>query len=436
MLREVSNLIFKRLIGLYPPDRPYPKSSFEREPMPWLVSHFLVQTMQRSVDLEIEELRAACSDWFDYDHPEVQSAFKALTQALSTHTRIPRDEWADKLERAIFEVTSYLFQPTHTLVDFVFQDESGPLPIRVIYRRMAYFGVYSYLREVLKAYAEQKNLHEIDRSRFASVLTRSDRRMTSDYTPEDWIRLLNPAFEFMRTVQVFPETGVPIDLLCIFFENKGAGTIVSRLRELQQRENLHVLDESGLKRLLEKPLEPEVEKPVARPLPPVQEPVRPAAPVPPASPAPETQAAVPLWQQFRQKTSSGQTVAAADRAKTPPVKPAPAPKGSPEPQKVPLWMQFRKQSEPAVVGDPGLAALEREVLGEPGIQNRDVFIRNLFGGNKAAYETVLKSLHEAHSWAEASKIVAEEVFKKYQVNIYGETAVAFTDAVEKRFRRV
>ena len=82
------------------------------------------------------------------------------------------------------------------------------------------------------------------------------------------------------------------------------------------------------------------------------------------------------------------------------------------------------------------AGLEREVLGEPGIQNRDVFIRNLFGGNKAAYETVLKSLHEAHSWAEASKIVAEEVFKKYQVNIYGETAVAFTDAVEKRFRRV
>lgn len=435
MLREVSNLIFKRLIDLYPPDRAYPKSSFEREPMPWLVSHFLVQTMQRSVDLEIEELRTACSDWFDYDHPEVQSAFKALTQALTTHTRIPQDEWSDKLERALFEVISYLFQPTHTLVDFVFQDESGPLPVRVIYRRMAYFGVYSYLREVLKAYAEQKNLYEIDRSRFASVLTRSDRRMTSDYTPEDWIRLLNPAFEFMRAVQVYPEKGIPVELLRIFFENKGAGTVVSLLKDLQQQGESNVLDETRLRRLLEKSREPEVEKPVARSVVPAQEPVQTRAPESRVTPPAEKPGDVPLWQQFRQKTPQGEQVPPAGRAAKPPLKPEPLSRTGTDPQKVPLWMQFRKQPEP-VGGDPDLAALERKVLGESGIQNRDVFVRSLFGGNKVAYQNVLKLLQGAPSWAEASKIVAEEVFKKYQVNIYGETAVTFTDAVEKRFRGV
>jgi hypothetical protein len=79
------------------------------------------------------------------------------------------------------------------------------------------------------------------------------------------------------------------------------------------------------------------------------------------------------------------------------------------------------------------AAVEQAVLGSTGIHNRDLFIRHLFDGNRQDYEHVLGWIEAAPTWAEASKIIASEVFRKNQVNIYSDPAVLFTDAVEARF---
>jgi hypothetical protein len=65
---------------------------------------------------------------------------------------------------------------------------------------------------------------------------------------------------------------------------------------------------------------------------------------------------------------------------------------------------------------------------------RKEFIKHLFGGDAGKYATVLHTLENAGSWTEASQIIARDVFRPSRVNIYGEHAVAFTDAVEARFR--
>lgn len=78
--------------------------------------------------------------------------------------------------------------------------------------------------------------------------------------------------------------------------------------------------------------------------------------------------------------------------------------------------------------------MEQAVLGQVGSHNRDLFIRHLFNGDRTGYEQVLGRLDAAATWTDASKIIASEVFRKNQVNIYSDPAVLFTDAVEARYR--
>ena len=79
--------------------------------------------------------------------------------------------------------------------------------------------------------------------------------------------------------------------------------------------------------------------------------------------------------------------------------------------------------------------LEMEVLGPRGARNRELFIRHLFAGDRNEYESTVRKLQSIGTWAEASKVIAQEVFLKHQVNIYSDPAVAFTDAAEMRYRR-
>ncbi len=139
---------------------------------------------------------------------------------------------------------------------------------------------------------------------------------------------------------------------------------------------------------------------------------------------------VPLWKQFEQ----GATVAAEEPVAEPSGR---SNGGSSEP----LWKQFRKTPEtgsgPKDSGsttDYPLVDLEHSVLGSRGAPNRDLFVRHLFAGNRKEYESTLRKLQRVGTWSEASRVIAQDVFLKNQVNIYSEPAVAFTDAAESKYR--
>jgi len=164
--------------------------------------------------------------------------------------------------------------------------------------------------------------------------------------------------------------------------------------------------------------------------------------------------AVPLWQRFALR-SEDQNVNArfgpplADASDAPPTF---------EQDDAPLWKRFsappgdEPSPSPAAgpsagpsAGEPSraperptrpdsLEELERRVLGATTSGQRARFVKHLFGGDAGKYATVLHTLDAAGSWTEASQVIARDVFRPFRVNIYGEHAVAFTDAVEARFR--
>ena len=445
MPRAFSDRLFQHLFEAFPPTRDYARADFDRAPMPSLMAHFLTQTLQRRFDLEVEQLRAVRSNWFDYDHPEVREAHKALIVALLQHAQIPREEWERTLRQAVEHVTAYLIRPAQTLVEFVFNVEEGPLPAHVVYRRIGYFAAYPYFRTAVEAYFERKGKAEITRARFAELLSRVDRRMAQGYDVEAWLALMEPLL--LLTGDLTPgRTEAPLSVLRAFFEDKGADAIVAQF-DAAERRGVHALDEAGLRTLLTAVLAPEPEPAPSEPPPVVLEPLPPPEPVS-SEPAPEVRrepAVAP------EPVSSEPVSASPEPVPTEPVSSEPEavplwkrfvhapeieePEAAPyadEPEAIPLWMRFRSAAEP---GAADLPMLEHAVLGEHGYRNRERFVKNLFSGSAEAYEQVLRRLYTAPTWTQASQIIAQDVFKAHRVNIYSPPAIAFTNAVEARYRQ-
>lgn len=392
--------------------------------MPPPVAHFLQHWLRHRLGQETARLELPASDWFDYDHEAVQHARKALGEALIEHGHFPATGWERFLREAVEQVTAYLVRPATTLASFVFQEDKQTVAVQIIDWRLGYFKGYGYFHKAMRLYIEQKKVPHLDRAHFADLLHTIDRKITKDYDAGAWMRLLAPLFDFARRAGV--GTGVPMPILQAFFEDKKAEIILQRLHNARQYQSVETLDEDGLRRLLEA---------IDEPAPVIQHQTTPAEPPPSGS----AQGAVPRWKQYQQQDPSPPSGPARPRSglARAPEEPRPAP--SPN-EAQPRWMQFRAETDPqdpevTLTPDPptDFAAVEQAVLGEAGPRNRDVFVNNLFDHSIDDYERVLRHLQTAPSWAEASQIIAEEVFRRHKVNIYSDSAILFTDSAEARF---
>lgn len=441
MARSIVDELLDRLLRAFPPDRDYGRDDFSTPPMPAPVAHFLTQRLQQRLEVEMHDLREARASWIDYDHPAVQKADRAFRTAVAPHLHIPASEWQGMLRRAVQRVTAYLIHPTQTMTAFVFDDQEGELDAPRIRSRIQFFSAYPYLRETIGAYLDRNGTASIGRDRFEALLVRIDERMVADYEVDDWMRLLDPLFELMDVAE---QRGVPVSFLQTFFQGKGASAVVQRLHTVSLEHGATLLDRADLRRLLTSSgtssgdVAPEAA--TTPPDPPhassSEAPPPPQADASSRSETPEGPA--PLWKQFQRPAAPREKPPSPPREEPSPPTVEPAGEASNEP----LWTRFRPKTEPAAssssdaqpLSQEDLAALERAVLGTQR-DHRALFIRELFGGSRSEYTQTLQRLRTAPNWTRASQIIAQDVFRAHQVNIYSEPAVAFTNAVEDRFRQ-
>jgi hypothetical protein len=451
MLQQTINHLLDHLQSHVPASRHYRKTEL-REGVPGLpapLAHFLVQRIDQRIAGHIDELSS--DDWLDTDAPGVQEELDRLEQTLGAAAHIPAGEWPDMVAQATRSVLTYLVDPVTELTEFIFR-AGTTLPISEVQARMSFFSPYSYLHSVFSAYADRQNLQHIDRDRFEEVLRRIDRQMVADYGLEKWTRLFQPLYDIHAVPRDTNETPtVPVELLRRLAANKGFDALAQALHETEHsrvhRAHLRELIVSALDDPSATPPTDETD----RPTPTSQESIA------------ESGEPQPRWKKFQKGSPTNSTGSHLQRKTSP--KPAADQKpGNENDQKgQPLWQRFQpsktSQTEqpatpsapnpsPPASNSPGkstshtveqpsnaLQTAERQVIGPIPEDQRERFVRHLFNGSERAYETVLTELQQVDSWEAASSLIANKVFLPYQVNIYSEPAVTFTDLVEARLRK-
>lgn len=459
MIQEVSTALFEAVSQRLEADGPISRRGVEDANIPDPLRDYLIGILEREAERIASTINEQRDEWVA-ESVDVRRARTAFAVAASRNVQIPADRTETVLRSACDSVVRYLIQPARALQAAVFEGRaSDRVEVEDILDGIRPFAAYPYFQDVLQHYFNEKEIEDIDRARLEGIFQRIDRQMTSDFEPADWADLLDPLFETLAAADPYKE-GVPAEMLRLFFRDKEAGELLIRLEDFEDDD---LIARSELSAVLEAPPvvveeEPEVELEEIQEVEEVEDvqPERAAAPQqrPPdvaarqQSPQKEAEkpsegaGPVPLWKQFQQKPAQQQAPPKAPpQRQPPPQRPAPQPsKASPPsgPSK-PIWQQFRPDPAagtiPADVSQKSsnLENLERNVLGQRAAASRRMFVRQIFGGSEDKYREALDRLSVARSWAEASKIIAKEIFRPNDVNIYDDAAVSFTNLVEDRF---
>ncbi len=451
---SLADALYERLLRSFPADQAYTPADWEADVMPSPVRHYLTHLLRHHRRREARHLRRARTNWVNYDHPEMERATRTFLDAAEDHVQVPQDQWTDTLRTATQRTTDYLVRPVPTLTSFVFETSNATASVSQIQWRMRFLEPYAYLRNAIEAYAEKRDRESFKAEAFERILRRVDERMTADFDADRWLRLLDPLFEM-----AYRATGrkqVSSSLLRTFFEEKNASRLVDRLATHERDSD--TISPDTLRHLLEgTATEPASDRHDAAAAPPAEPPLDPALPDPADPPNfmsssedRNSDEATPMWKQFEQNRSRRSAETTEDnqesqplwtqfqKRKSPPSSDTDATSSSSSPVSSPSETSptgpTRDSSPSAPESSSSLSALEQEVFGANHSPNRTVYIRELFQGDENAYRRLLERLHTTESWSVASQIIARDVFRANQVNIYSDTAIHFTDGVEASFK--
>jgi len=461
MLRRFADSILEVLLERLPPTDSYSRETFGREPVPEAIGRYLSHSLQTRLDVEVAPILHFSSDWIDTEHESIRAAAEELADRCAERAKIPQEEWQATLERAVRNTISYHARPARTLLDFLFARPDDRYTPAGIDRKLAFFVPYPQLAERLARHVAETDAEEVDRAALASLLTQIDRDLEEKFDLDAWTKLFGPMFDI---ASIHPEyrDEVPIALAVAFFRDKGIESVEVALERLHEMQRVDTLSLDRLRSILRESRDTRERAFVVSPEGAAEETSLARSPAPEHADArvaaarltAESQASgrvpakghtasrpdepVPLWKQFQHGSvhpSSPSSRPPAPQAASPPEPPA-ASAG----ERKPLWMRYAHvapRAQDAVRDGAGaqgrdLARLEAAVLGEAA-RDRPLYMRHLFGGSQAEYEGILLRLSRAASWAEASRILAVDVFRRNHVDIYSDAAVSFTNAVESRF---
>ena len=420
MITTFSDALYDHLVPVFGEGDAVNRTRFAQGALPVPIAHFLEQSLDNRIERETAGLAAIATGWVDPGQDELRIGREAYVRLLARHAHFPPEDWTRELRQATIVVSSHLVRPVSTIVHFVFSSDHDELPAADAARRLEYFVAYSYLKTALSAWIQRHGKERLTRGQLHDLLSHVDRAMTADWSPEEWSNALGPLDRLGRDAGY---RGIPVPLVEAFFDAKDNHVMGARLRSWAASSGSGTVASDELARILEPPRDPaptpsaSLERSVQ---PPSAAAPHPAFPVDQTGVSQEVAAGddpdgQPLWKQFAGRVAPPK-----------PSIPNPGEGG------VPLWKRFRTVLD-EVAEPTGLAALEQDLLGDAS-ERRAEFVRDLFDGSIEAYGRVLGALKQSRGWPEASRLLADEVFRKYKVDIYSPTAVAFTDAIEARFR--
>lgn len=428
MRNQVIIEVEQSILASLPEGALYSVEALESSSIPGGVRHFLMSALERRAEMEASKLLASQSEWFDFQNDEFQSVLHQAVLALRKTAHFPPSEWHRAVRQAVETVLNYLITPVPTLCEFAFSEHKDWIPTIDLQRKSKYFSDYPYVARAVDAFISRKDDQKISRAEFENALSHLDVKMTLAHDASAWIGLLRPLIGLMSSLDL-GASGLPVSFATEFFESKLRPEIAASITAAATERGADMITVESLESIIKMSLEQTASEPASSPSSSgtAKSDGGKSAPSgestdPDGTELENSNVEIPLWKKFQKKAMKNRP---ADSSIT---------------KTQPLWKTFKTDDEkpsqekeesvtPSNAGDPDNG---RIVLGSA-LSRRNRYVQELFGGSEEAFLAVMTHLAHAADWTSASSIIAEHVFRPYQVDIYSSIAVDFTNAVESRY---
>jgi hypothetical protein len=363
---------------------------------------------------------------------------------VTTATQLPRKDFIQILESALQIEAQYLAQPHRVLKDLIFANRSE-LSMPDISDRLSNFVEYAYLLDVFKQYLERKQPSTLSAEKFAKVLFEIDTKLCAAYSHDEFMMLFKPLFEFYQRAG---EKAVACEALRLFLAEKNLDAHTKRI-DLAMQNGIDALTADALNDLLLAPLDVLVPKPEL-----AQSEI----------PTPKSDITIPKSTIAQSEITKSditipQSTITQSEIRNPNselIQPEITnPKSEIANQKSTITQseltnpQSKIRNLKSEIPTIDFFELEKQRLQSQKVQQepnlRDVrllisdderkkFIKRLFKGSEADYNTAISAINQMKTWREASLYIDREIFSRFKVDEFSSEAVAFVDIVFERFQ--
>lgn len=442
MLNRLKEETATRILREIPADSPVRKTVIDESHLPENLRQFLVRMLDRHIELTMQESFEGAGQWFDATSGVARDLFSEFLDTARDSARFPEDQWAEAVRRATDLVVRYSVKPIDTLVLFAFGVDGESVRSADLRRCVRFFRDHRPIRRAVIHFLDGHPTDPVARDDFEEGLRHFHDRLTSEFEADEWIEALDSLQE-LTTWSGLKRESVPVEGAVILFRHLGLERVADRIEEEAGRREAVFVKRETLEQLVKSELSIEAAWSEAAdekaeegasddsewaPAPGWTAPVGSETdPVDEASGTDDDDGDVPLWKQYQPDAPRSR---ASDL----------------ENDDAPLWKTYREDTETTgariasethvTTGSTavrGLDDLETSLLGDRS-DRRSRYVRTLFKGDSEAYAETLAMISKVSSWEQVSRILSRRVFKRYEVDIYSDAAVEFTDALEQSFR--
>jgi hypothetical protein len=319
--------------------------------------------------------------------PLVRRLTRSYTRSLAPEYIFTRDEFHHVLDNAVHFVQNHLVRPRWMLEQFIFE-ESDRVGVALLQDKLEWFTSYPYYSRTVIGYLARKEMREMDRAGFSSLLGRIDQEVVGKYGPVELAALTRPIFDFLRLHPETVDTAIPLKPLVVFFEDKKMTDLSRFLEETCSARGINNMTLTTLQSMLEERMV--------------------------SGDASQPEHAVAPGDEL---SGSGEPERPSVTARDP---------SQPDRRNIPLSLTFS-----GMLGrdkESALPDLHASIASEA----RERFVRTIFQKDAAYYTVVINSLNSMATWGEAS-FYLQNFYHTNGLDPFSADVIDFTDAVQARF---
>lgn len=166
---------------------------------------------------------------FDYSGEEITKYFQQISGVIKKEKRLALDYVDQLILQASSFTINYLIQPNWSLAKFIF-DKEDVIETAKARQIFNYIYYYKYIQNITEKYFNAKNLEEISRTEFLTLLQKIDTEVFSAYAEQMLDKVLVSMGDFFNTGNV-DKSKIPLAAAETFLKEKNLNALLQRVTD-------------------------------------------------------------------------------------------------------------------------------------------------------------------------------------------------------------